>query len=96
MKYFFGWIWQAGVGILITARARSALMKWNPISERLIMARFKTKVRHVSIIQCYAPTEGALDDKKTVFYELLESTSRKEKKQDIEEGQTEDDLEEIS
>lgn len=74
---------QAGVGILMTSKARSALTTWNPISERLIMARFRTKVRQVSIIQCYAPTEGASEDEKTAFYELLETTSRKVKKQDI-------------
>jgi exonuclease III len=46
-----------GVGILLNKEARKSLMEWSPISERIISARVKTKIRNLTIIQCYAPTE---------------------------------------
>jgi exonuclease III len=48
-----------GVGIMLTSTAKNSLVDWKPISERLMMARFKAKVRNVMVIQCYAPTEGS-------------------------------------
>ena len=36
------------------------------------MARFKTKIKHVTIAQIYAPTEQASIDEKDAFYSLLE------------------------
>jgi exonuclease III len=48
-----------GVGILINKEVRVALFEWNPVSERIITARIQTKLRKISIIQCYAPTENA-------------------------------------
>jgi len=32
-------------------------MEWSSVSERIILARFKTKICYWTIIQCYAPTE---------------------------------------
>jgi hypothetical protein len=45
------------VGFLMNKGARKSLMEWSPISERIILARFKTKNRNLTIIQCYAPRE---------------------------------------
>jgi hypothetical protein len=44
--------------------AQKSLMKWLTISERIILAHFKTKIRNLTIIQCYAPTELTEKDKK--------------------------------
>jgi hypothetical protein len=46
-------------------------MEWSPISERITLARFKTKFRHPTIIQCCAPTEMTEKDKKEEFYQQL-------------------------
>ena len=46
----------AGIGFLMTPRAHSCLISWEPISERLITARFRSKIWNITLIQCYAPT----------------------------------------
>ena len=45
-----------GAVLLMTTEATRALMKWEPISPRIISARFNSKGRKTIIIQCYAPT----------------------------------------
>lgn len=52
----------AGVAFLLSRAAKRSLISWQPISERLITARFKCKARNVTIIQCYAPTEAAVKE----------------------------------
>jgi len=39
-------------------------MEWSPISERIILARFKTKILSLTIVLYYAPTEMTEKDKK--------------------------------
>jgi len=56
------------VGILMNKEARKSLVECSPISERMILARFKTKICSLKIIQCYAPTEMTEKDKKEEFY----------------------------
>lgn len=73
----------AGVGILMSNKARKSLLDWKPVSERLITARFKSKVRNITVLQCYAPTEVAADEDKNAFYDQLEREFQKIKKQDI-------------
>jgi exonuclease III len=59
------------------------LLEWNPISERIITARIQTKLRKMSIVKCYAPTENAELDEKEAFYSLLDKTLIGIKKSDI-------------
>ena len=63
-----------GVGILVNKNIGGALLEWIPISERIITARIQTKLRNMSIVQCYAPTENAELDEKEAFYSLLDKT----------------------
>ncbi|KAJ3609526.1 hypothetical protein NHX12_024047 [Muraenolepis orangiensis] len=62
-----------GVAIMMTKETRKALIAWEPISSRLITASFRTNNRRVKahIIQCYAPTNHAVDDVKARFYDSL-------------------------
>jgi hypothetical protein len=53
-----------GVGILMNKEEKKSLMEWSQISERKILARFMTKIRNPTIIQCYAATEMTEKDKK--------------------------------
>ena len=64
----------AGVGFMLSKTIYSSLISWKPISERLIVARFSSRVRNISIIQCYAPTDYASDTDKDDFYSLLNAT----------------------
>ena len=67
----------AGVGIMLAKSAYSCLMSWEPILERFITARFRSRVRNISIIRCYAPTE------KDHFYNQLTTIYDKTPRGDI-------------
>ena len=66
----------SGVGIMISKDAMKTLVDWNPISDRIILARFKTRARHLTFIQVYAPTEQASLDEKEAFYMQLDKTCK--------------------
>nr|CAH8820769.1 unnamed protein product [Trichobilharzia regenti] len=59
---------------MISPTATKALMQWEANSPRLMTAKFKSKGRKVSIIQCYAPTNNADLEKKEEFYRELQAT----------------------
>ena len=73
----------SGVGFLLSKKAKLCLTGWNPISDRIISLRLATKVRHLTLIQVYAPTEQAPDDVKDAFYQQLAHTLNNVKKSDI-------------
>ena len=72
-----------GVGFMLSKRATKCLIEWQPISERIITARFSSKFQKVSIIQCYSPTNQATDESKENFYGQLQSIMDKTPKRDI-------------
>lgn len=63
-----------GVGFMLSKSAYESLMDWHPISEIIILARFKTKGKYVAFIQVYAPTEVASAEDKEEFYGKLAYT----------------------
>nr|XP_043069590.1 uncharacterized protein LOC122322183 [Drosophila bipectinata] len=65
---------RSGVGIYVSKQYKQALISWSPVSDRIIIARFRCKARHITIVQCYAPTEDASDDIKDDFYNALTSS----------------------
>ncbi|KAG7307745.1 hypothetical protein JYU34_006321 [Plutella xylostella] len=72
-----------GVALLLNKSAKQCLLNWKPINERILTARFKTRARNVSIIQCYAPTEDTECEKKDHFYLQLDEILREIKRKDI-------------
>ena len=58
-------------------------MKWEPINERLIIARFYGTAANISIIQGYAPTNDAEPKEKEEFYDTLQSIIDKVPKKDL-------------
>uniref|UniRef100_A0A336MDX5 CSON000276 protein n=1 Tax=Culicoides sonorensis TaxID=179676 RepID=A0A336MDX5_CULSO len=72
-----------GVGFLLSPLAHRALMEWKPISERIIVARFKGRYRNITAVQCYAPTNQADLSLKEGFYEQLTSVFENVHKKDI-------------
>ncbi|KAI8514967.1 hypothetical protein Bbelb_075580 [Branchiostoma belcheri] len=72
-----------GVGILMSKKCAQSLKEWEPISERIIMARFTSRCQDTTVIQAYAPTNEASDEEKESFYDQLQATMAKRKKRDI-------------
>jgi exonuclease III len=63
-----------GAASILQDKATSALIDWEPISERLIKARFKSKFNNITIINAYAPTNNASQENKDSFYEYLQTS----------------------
>lgn len=72
-----------GVGILISKAVSDNIVSWEPVSERIITVRLKTKFRNMTIIQVYAPTEDKDDETKEKFYGQLSNVLAKTGKSDI-------------
>ena len=62
-----------GVGLMLDRCFNAALMGWQPISDRLLVARLKHQHGACSIVVVYAPTDEADTDVKDVFYDQLQS-----------------------
>jgi exonuclease III len=72
-----------GVGMLLSVKARKALLSYNPINSRLITARFTATPFNLTVINVYAPTsEAPMDDIET-FYDNLEQAVANTPKKDI-------------
>ena len=61
---------KADVGILLSKKTADSLLEWNPVSDRIITARFKK----VSIIMCYAPTNTSKEEDKQLLCPTLISS----------------------
>ncbi|KAL8605837.1 hypothetical protein ACOMHN_051446 [Nucella lapillus] len=72
-----------GVALLMTPETTRALLSWEPVSPRLLTARYNSKSRKVTIIQCYAPTNVANADDKEEFYDHLQATIDRAPKRDL-------------
>ncbi|KAL9979214.1 hypothetical protein ACROYT_G016844 [Oculina patagonica] len=74
---------QSGVAIMMSKEASRALESWNPVSDRIITARFNSKHIKTTIIQVYAPTNDADTDEKDGFCELLQQVYDRTPRDDI-------------
>ena len=63
-----------GVAIMLDQQAVNSLMEWTPISKRIILARFYSKYRRLTVIQVYAPHNDRDAEEKDQFYEELQET----------------------
>ena len=63
-----------GVAIVMNKQATSSLIEYEPVSDRIITARFDAKYRKLTIIQVYAPTNEAPIEEKDEFYNQLETS----------------------
>lgn len=47
---------------MMSKATKKSMIEWTPISERLMVARFKSKYTKISVIQCYALTNDAEEE----------------------------------
>ena len=59
------------------------MLEWNPISQRIVTARFETKFQNTTVIKVYAPTNEAQEIEKEDFYNALQYVVDKIPKRDI-------------
>ena len=72
-----------GVGIAIEKETAKSLLEWEPISPRIIRARFYSKFTKTTVLQCYAPTEQAEEEDKELFYSCLQRQIDKTPRHDL-------------
>ena len=71
------------VGILLSDRARKALIGYNPVNSKIITARFDAAPYKITVIHAYAPTTASSDEDIEAFYSILEDALAKVHKKDI-------------
>jgi exonuclease III len=74
---------EKGVGFLLNKTSKKSLLEWNPISPRIVTARFDTQFQKTTVIQVYAPTNEAQEIEKEDFYNALQYIEDKIPKRDI-------------
>ncbi|XP_045165250.2 uncharacterized protein LOC123529108 [Mercenaria mercenaria] len=64
-----------GVGIVMSKEAAQALIGWEPINSRILMAKFRTSNKRITLatIMCYGPTNDAEEKVKEDFYDRLQT-----------------------
>ena len=72
-----------GVGFLLSTHAKKALIGYNPISSRIISARFDAAPFKISVIHVYAPTSSSSEEDIEAFYNDIEEALTKTDKKDI-------------
>ena len=74
---------QHGVAIAMNKRARDALLAWEPISERIAVARFKGTITNMTVVAVYAPTLNSDDTVKYDFYAQLQAVMDRTPQRDL-------------
>ena len=74
-----------GVAFMLSSLAQQAFVGWEPVSPRIVCAQFLTRKKEIklNVIQCYAPTNDADEDKKGTFYQQLQDVIDSKGNKDI-------------
>lgn len=71
------------VAIITSMGKVNTFLEWEPLSDRLLRARFNSRHCRLSIIQCYAPTSEAEEKEKDDWYEELHRAVSKVPQHDL-------------
>ncbi|CAF2053541.1 unnamed protein product [Rotaria magnacalcarata] len=72
-----------GAGLLLSMKVRKALIGYNPVSSRIITARFNAAPFKITGVHASAPTSACTDEGIEAFYNILEDTLDKIHKKDV-------------
>ena len=72
-----------GVGMLLSDNARKALIGCNPVSWRVITAKFDAAPYKITVIHAYSATTASSDEDIETFYNILEDEPATAHKKDI-------------
>ena len=72
-----------GVALVISKQKANTLLEWEPISDRIMKARFNSKHCKLTIILCYAPTNESDTEDKEDWYEQLQQAVAKVPQHDM-------------
>ncbi|GFS24592.1 craniofacial development protein 2-like, partial [Elysia marginata] len=72
-----------GVGIVMSDDVAKSLIGYWPVSDRIIMCKFKASPFDLTIVQVYAPTSYYTHEEVEQFYECLNETLKQVKSTDI-------------
>ena len=72
-----------GVGMLLSDRARKALIGYNPVNSLVITAKFDAEAYKITVIHIDSPTMASSNDDIEAFYNILEDTLVKVHKKGI-------------
>jgi exonuclease III len=65
-------IHRSGVALALSPLAEKSLLGYNPVTDRIMSARFKTTIGTMTVCQIYAPTSNAEDEEMDDFYDKLQ------------------------
>ena len=65
---------EAGVGFMLSKKPCKSLIKCEPVSHTIIIARLDSHFQKTTIIQCYAPMYDAPEEEKIALYDALQAT----------------------
>ena len=68
---------QSGVALVINKGIEECLESWKPISDRIITARFFSNFIKTTIVQVYAPTNDAEEERKDDFLRTTPESDRR-------------------
>ena len=74
-----------GVAFMLSSLAQQALVGWEPVKPHIFCAQLLTRKKEIklNVIQCYAPTNDADEDKKDTFYQQLQDVIDSKGNKDI-------------
>ena len=61
------------MAVIVRGKARTSLIAYNAVSDRIIVVKLKTKPTVTHIIQVYAPTAERPEEETDAFYEQLQT-----------------------
>ena len=73
----------SGVAVWIHRKVAGALVRYEPISDRLIVVQLNVKPRNITLIQVYGPTTAATEEEIDRFNQDLSRAAKQVPKGDV-------------